>query len=159
MPPARSSLDRALKKNVVLTSLNLCENELDAETGKALASALEINAVVKKLNLDGHELNIEQLKGTDPAKVIDLSNKRLGIASGIVIAKCIEFNAVLTECSVRGNNLDNESANALAKVATEKRVMLFGIKQDQTEAAFSSQGLGPVDAVLVASDLRVSAPC
>ena len=67
------------------------------------------------------------------------------------------FSTVLTECNVRGNSLDSESAHTLAKVATEKGVMLFGIKHDQKEANFSDQRLGPVDAILIASDLRVTA--
>ena len=62
----------------------------------------------------------------------------------------------MTECNVRGNNLDSESATMLAKIACEKRIMLFGIKQDQTQADFKRQNLGPVDAILIASDLRVS---
>ena len=84
-------------------------------------------------------------------------NESLGPADSILIASDLRVSAVLTECNVRRNKLDSESANVLAKVATEKRVMLFGIKHDQTVADFSSQGLGPVDAVLIASDLRVSA--
>ena len=72
------------------------------------------------------------------------------------MASSLEVNTVLTECNVRGNNLNTESATALAKVATEKRVMLFGIKHDQTEADFKGQSLGPVDAILIASDLSVS---
>jgi len=89
---------------------------------------------------------------------LNLFGNSIGPEGAAAIAEALKSGmAVLTECNVRGNNLNNESANALAKVATEKRVMLFGIKQDQTEADFSSQGLGPVDAVLVASDLRVSA--
>ena len=35
--------------------------------------------------------------------------------------------------------------------------MLFGIKHDQTEVDFGQQGLSPVDAILLASDLSVSA--
>ena len=65
--------------------------------------------------------------------------------------------ASLTECNVRANALDGDSATLLAKVAREKRVMLFGIKHDQTVANFISQGLGPEDAILIASDLAVSA--
>ena len=34
--------------------------------------------------------------------------------------------------------------------------MLFGMKHDQTEADLSRQSLGPVDAILVASDMAVS---
>ena len=62
-------------------------------------------------------------------------------------------NSLISECNVRGNNFDMESANVLAKIGTEKGIMLFGIKRDQKEADFRNQGLGPVDAILLATDL------
>ena len=64
--------------------------------------------------------------------------------------------AELTECNVRGNKLDNVSATALAKISAPKGIMLFGIKHGQKEASFHNQGLGPVDAILIANDLLVS---
>ena len=57
---------------------------------------------------------------------------------------------------MRGSHLGVDSAKLLAKVATPKRVMLFGIKHDQTEANFRGKGLGVADAILIASDLSVS---
>ena len=57
---------------------------------------------------------------------------------------------------MRGNEFNSESAKRLAKRATEKRVMLFGIKHGQTEASFKGQHLGPLDAILLANDLAVS---
>ena len=62
----------------------------------------------------------------------------------------------LTECNVRGNELDDKSAKELAKVATEKCVMLFGIKHDQKAADFKDKRLKPPDAILIANDLSVS---
>ena len=41
----------------------------------------------------------------------------------------------------------------LAKIGTEKGIMLFGIKRDQKEADFRNQRLGPGDAILISSDL------
>jgi ankyrin repeat protein len=52
--------------------------------------------------------------------------------------------------------LNFESATMLAKIGTEKGIMLFGIKRDQKEADFRNQGLGPGDAILLASDLANS---
>ena len=49
--------------------------------------------------------------------------------------------------------LNIESATMLAKIGTEKGIMLFGIKRDQKEADFANQGLGPADAILISSDL------
>ena len=62
----------------------------------------------------------------------------------------------LTEYSVRGNGLDVQSARAPAKVATQKLVMLFGIKHNQDEASFQDQDLKPPDAILIANDICVS---
>ena len=59
--------------------------------------------------------------------------------------------------SVLNNKLDVESATMLAKIGTEKRIMLSGMKQDQTEASFYNQGLKPADAILIASDLSFMA--
>ena len=42
-------------------------------------------------------LPIDKLKGTKPTKTIDLSAKRLGVASAIIIASCIKGNGVLKE--------------------------------------------------------------
>lgn len=79
-------------------------------------------------------------------------------ATGInALAGALRVNASLTECNVRGNRLDGESATMLAKVGAEKRIMLFGIKHDQKEANFRSEGLDSVDVILIASDLAVTA--
>ena len=54
-------------------------------------------------SVDGHALPIDELKGTKPAESIDLSGKKLGAASGIIIGACIKENAVLKElmCAAR----------------------------------------------------------
>ena len=41
----------------------------------------------------------------------------------------------------------------LAKIGTEKGIMVSGIKRDQTTADFSNQNLKPRYAILLASDL------
>ena len=79
-------------------------------------------------------------------------------ADGIkAIAESISVSASVTECNVRGNGLKADSAKELAKIATEKRVTLFGIHHGQTEADFRNQGIGYVDAILIANDLAVTA--
>ena len=47
--------------------------------------------------MDGHALQIDELKGTKPTEKIDLSRKRLDVASAIIIASCIKENGVLQE--------------------------------------------------------------
>ena len=51
------------------------------------------------------------------------------------------------------NRLNIGSATMLAKIGTEKGIMLFGIERDQKEANFQAQNLGPADAILISSDL------
>eukprot|EP00966_Prymnesium_polylepis_P007519 172599-Prymnesium_polylepis.1 len=44
-------------------------------------------------SIDGHPLLIKQLKGDKPAESIDLSNKKLNVASAVVIASLIGSNS------------------------------------------------------------------
>ena len=55
------------------------------------------------------------------------------------------------------NRLTSESATLLARVGTERRIMLSGIKHDQTEGDFHRQSLSLEDIILIASDLAASA--
>ena len=89
---------------------------------------------------------------------IDEDGRGTYTADGIkAIAESISVSPAVTECNVRGNCLNAGSAKELAKIATEKRVTLFGIHHGQTEADFRDQGLGSVDAILIANDLAVTA--
>jgi len=101
------------------------------------------------MNIDGHELNIEQLKGTDPVEVIDLTSKRLGSASGIVIAKCIEFNAVLTSIDVGFNDLDEETALSIVRAVRPRDKLTF--------LGLGSCGIGASGAKEIAEFIQFSA--
>ena len=118
-----------------MKKLMLSRNPIGDHGATAFAKSLKTNKSLRELNLSFCQIRAEGGKG---------------LAAGLAV------NAVMTECNVRGNNLDTDSARALAEVATKKGVMLFGIKHDQKEANFHSQGLGSVDAILIASDLFVS---
>ena len=48
-------------------------------------------------SVDDHALQIDELKGTKPTEKINLSHKKLGVASAIIIASCIKENCVLKE--------------------------------------------------------------
>jgi hypothetical protein len=88
---------------------------------------------------------------------INLENNKLGPEGAKMLAPAIRDSPSVTECNLRGNNLNQESAKELAKIGTEKRVTLFGIHHGQTEADFRDQGIGYVDAILIANDLAVTA--
>ena len=114
-----------------LTKLVLSYNEIGDNGARALGEALKKNKSLKDLNLNKCGIGTE-------------GGRALAAALG---------KAVLTECSLLKNELDVESATMLAKIGTEKRIMLSGMRQDQTMADFSEQMLSPADAILIASDL------
>ena len=58
-----------------------------------------------QVNLDGYALPIKKLKGTEPVKSLDLSGKKLGVASAIVIASLISVNGGLTSLNLSKNQL------------------------------------------------------
>lgn len=100
---------------MVLNTLSLADNYLtnfgkDMTGVLAIADALKSGtSVLKTITLDGYgvgfPLPVKQLKGTEPVESLDLSLKGLGMLSGIVIAKLIEFNSVMTSLSLANNQL------------------------------------------------------
>ena len=60
-------------------------------------SELTVCTLRVQVNLDGYALPIKKLKGTEPVESLDLSNKRLGVASAIVIASLIGVNGALIQ--------------------------------------------------------------
>ena len=60
-------------------------------------SAPDEHFACRVCSVDGHPLPIDELKGTKPTEKIDLSNKKLGVASAIIIASCIKGNGSLKE--------------------------------------------------------------
>ena len=60
-------------------------------------SELTVCTLRVQVNLDGYALPIRKLKGTEPVESLDLSNKRLGVASAIVIASLIGVNGALIQ--------------------------------------------------------------
>ena len=90
--PGAIVLSKLLPSAAALTSLKC------ACRPKAFAFASAPADTPARLSLgsvDGHALPIDELKGTKPTEKIDLSNKKLGVASAIIIASCIKENGVL----------------------------------------------------------------
>jgi hypothetical protein len=141
------AISEALRTNVnsALTAMDLSGNSIGKTAASVIGDAVCENNIsgLAWLNLDGFALPIKQLKGTDPVTEVDLSEKgrNLRSASGIVIASCLYVNAPLRLCNVRGNQLDTESAIKLSGIATEKRIMIFGIEHNQASADLSGANL------------------
>ena len=75
----------------------------------------------------------------------------------MVVAGLLPAMGSLTVTNLLGNHLDAESAKMLSEVAKQKGISLCGIHRDQTTAVFTAvffyRGLGPPEAILLASDL------
>jgi hypothetical protein len=131
-----------------LTKLDLQGKGLGATEGIVLAKLMQLSPVLK-LNIDGLELNIEQLKGTDPVRALYFSGKNLGTASAIVIAKCTEFNAVLTTLRLEVNEIGAEGAKAIAEALKVNAVV--------TTLDLSGNNIGVEGAKAIAEALKVNA--
>lgn len=123
-------------------------------------------------SLEDYPLPIKPLKGKEPAESIDLSGKRLGNASAVVIAGLISTNTVTKSINLLNNELDEQGANSIVEAATgnPQLTTLCGLCFNplpptdplvaQPESDFSvdmhAQGLGVGDAILLAFSLKNS---
>ena len=115
------------------------------------------------MNLDGYALPIKKLKGTEPVESLDLSNKRLKVASAIVIASLIGDNASLTSLDVRSNEISGDSASQLSsavlgntKIEVFNQVPIKEMRADSfTELNLSNKHIGVEGGMVVAGLLPV----
>ena len=103
--------------------------------------------------MDGHALPIDELKGSKAVEVIDLSGKRLGVVSAVIIAACIGGNASLKtlKCAYLPK-MAGRPASAAADAGRAPRVpslALFG--------SLRSNDLGPEGGAALAKGLEGNA--
>jgi len=110
-----------------ITSLNLSENSIGVEGGKALAAVLP-QTMITTLGVDGYALQIDELRGTKPAEKINLSDKRLGVASAVIIAACIKENSVLKELNLSENSIGTEGGKVLAAVLPQTNITSLNLE-------------------------------
>ena len=84
-------------------------------------------------SVDGHPLPIDELKGIKAVESIDLSGKKLGIASTIIIGACIAGNAHLRElkCALPPNP---SGSVTLGRCHTAAHICLFWVQFGQERA-------------------------
>eukprot|EP00900_Chrysochromulina_parva_P013356 jgi/Chrpa1/22020/Chrysochromulina_OHIO_Genome00027621-RA len=90
-------------------------------------------------------------------RTLNLSQNKLDAEDARALAPALMKTTAVKNCSLLKNSLDVKSATMLAKIGTEKGIMLSGMTCDQTEAEFKNQGLQPADAILIGSDLKFMA--
>ena len=77
--------------------------------------------------------------------------------AAMLVASLIPATSVLKNCNLLKNRFDVESAKKLAKIGTEKGIMLSGMTRDQRAATMAQSSLQHADAILIASDLQFMA--
>ena len=125
------------------------------------------------MNFDGYALPIKKLKGTETVESLDLSGKKLRVASTIVIASLISGNGGLTSIDLSGNRLcgvwtqygeqhGTYTAEGIAAIAEALRVnggltslnlsdnQLCGLDQDG-DGSYTAEGI-----TAIADALRVN---
>jgi len=117
-----------------LASLNLAGNNIcydwKMEGLDAIIAVLPKLPNLSSLNVDEHPLPIDELKGIKVVESIDLSGKKLGVMSAIIISACIAGNAHLRELNLDNNQLCGIDDGGDGDYTTEGITTLFeGIKQ------------------------------
>jgi Ran GTPase-activating protein (RanGAP) involved in mRNA processing and transport len=74
--------------------------------------------------------------GNRHLRELNLSRTKLGKEGAKALASAIRDSTSITVVDLRYNGLDTESATILANIAKEKKISLCGIKPEQTEADF-----------------------
>jgi hypothetical protein len=93
----------------------------------------------------------------DSVTELNLSNRRLPGPAAMLVAYLIPATKMLKNCNLLKNRFDVESATKLAKIGTEKGIMLSGMTRDQTAANLLHQNFQAADVILIASDLKFMA--
>ena len=113
-------------------------------------SELTVYALRVQVNLDGYALPIKKLKGTESVESLDLSNKRLGVASAIVIASLIGVNNALTALDMSFNDLKDEGVSAVCEaIQSNKETKLASLN-------VKKNGIGSIGANAVAAMVAVT---
>jgi Ran GTPase-activating protein (RanGAP) involved in mRNA processing and transport len=136
----------------LLARVDVRGNDFSGDVAAQLSAAVLGNPKIDMFN----EIPIKKMRGDSITELGLRGGEDIGVEGGMVVAGLMPATSRLRECNVRGHKLDSKLAKMLAKIGIEKGIMLFGIKRDQKEANLSDQNLGPVDAILFASDLRVN---
>jgi len=147
-------LAELIQLSPVLKNLSVANNKIDGEAAQQLATAVLSSASLEVFS----EIPIKKLRA-DALTKLDL--RGVGVSGALVLSDLLKFSSALKRCNLLKNGLDVESATMLAKIGTEKGIMLSGMTRNQTMANFRNQGLQlslqPADGILIGSDLQFMA--
>ncbi|KOO32405.1 protein nlrc3 [Chrysochromulina tobinii] len=171
-PTVRRVLVAVVANAGELRTLNLSQNELDAEDARALAPALTkttlarvdmrgnkiagngaaqlSTAVLGNLKIEMfNEIPLKEMRA-DSLRRLDLNGKRVGVEGGMVVAGLIPVMGALTSVKLRGNKLGDEGWGAIfAAICGNKDSKIMSMDA-------SCENISPAGVKLIAEALRTS---
>ena len=108
------------------------------------------------MKIDGYALPIRQLKGTEPVKLLDLSNKKFSMISAMVITSLIRNNPSVTSLSLGQNELGDEGATLLARALKESKVSKLASLNLNGYGCWRKNQIGPAGAKELAKYISVA---
>eukprot|EP01047_Picozoa_sp_COSAG01_P023359 COSAG01_NODE_1411_length_10408_cov_6.595402_3_plen_1024_part_00 len=141
--------------SAVINEVNVSQNPIGVEGGKALANAIpesSLQCIVigdKSTRIPLHNSEITSL---------DVSTQKLGPGEVTVVAAAISTYAVLTRVNVLSNPIGADGADALIEVFEQNTNLrtLLGIDEGVTEVNLSKQNVDPGQAKILAAELKAS---
>jgi Ran GTPase-activating protein (RanGAP) involved in mRNA processing and transport len=119
---AASRVASALRKNTILESLHVCDNNILGDVGlSAIAGALE-NTTIRELFLEANQISelgaiilTKSLFENYTLYALILDDNNLGDVGASTIAKFLETNMVLQRIDLQRNNIGDVGASAIGK--------------------------------------------
>ena len=96
----------AILENLDLSACQPLQDEVPQIVCDVIAAGLV--PTLASVNVDGVALPVRLLNGSDKAEVVDMAGKRLGLASGLVIAALIGSNSSAKALRLANNPLRDE---------------------------------------------------
>ena len=122
-PTCARLLAADLVTSTSVTQLHLLGSSLGLEGGKAISMGIRKNVSLVEVNMDGFSLPVMQLKGVEPIanSKVDLSGKKLGQASAILIASVMSFDGdyPLRTLNLRNNEIGDVGFTSLSESIAE----------------------------------------
>jgi hypothetical protein len=100
-------------ENLDLSACQPLQDEVPQIVCDVIAAGLV--PTLSSVNVDGVALPVRLLNGSDKAEVVDMAGKRLGLASGLVIAALIGSNSSAKSLRLANNPLRDEGIAAIAR--------------------------------------------
>ncbi|KAH6601384.1 hypothetical protein BASA50_001654 [Batrachochytrium salamandrivorans] len=122
----------SLKANRTLTHLNLSDNQMGPESGKAIATMIADNTSLTTVLLRGNNLGDKEasyisdaLKQNSTLEVLDLSYNQIGNLGGLALGVALVANETLRDLNVSWNEMRSRGIGALLTGAKDNISLIY----------------------------------